>query len=126
MRSIEAMNVDQYKRRLSNLEATLSARVSQKRVAAREQLPDSPVDAADASVSDESGSEDFTEAELDATQLQQVRDALRRIDDGTFGKCVVDGTPIEAKRLEASPWTPYCLKHQQLLEAAEQPRTPTL
>jgi RNA polymerase-binding transcription factor DksA len=39
---------------------------------------------------------------------------------------VVDGGPIEEKRLEAVPWTPYCLKHQKLLEAASQTRTPTL
>jgi len=29
----------------------------------------------------------------------------------------VDGEPIDEKRLEAMPWTPYCLKHQQLREA---------
>jgi RNA polymerase-binding transcription factor DksA len=38
---------------------------------------------------------------------------------------VVDGAPIEEKRLEAVPWTPYCLKHQQLLEGASRPK-PTL
>ena len=32
---------------------------------------------------------------LGATVLQQVRDALRRIDEGTFGRCVVDGVAIE-------------------------------
>src|SRR5262245_20013983 len=120
------MNVDQIKRRLSDLESTLSARVSSQRKAARAQVLDSPADAGDASLADESESEDFTEAELDATTLQQVRDALRRIDDGTFGKCVVDGEPIDAKRLEASPWTPYCFKHAQFLEATARPKTPTL
>jgi RNA polymerase-binding transcription factor len=85
-----------------------------------------PGDVGDVSISDEGESETFTEAELDATVLQQVRDALRRIDDGTFGRCVVDGGMIEEKRLQAVPWTPYCLKHQRLLEAASRPRTPTL
>ena len=77
-------------------------------------------------MADEGTSESFSEAELDATVLQQVRDALRRIDQGTYGRCVVDGAPIEPKRLEALPWTPYCLKHQKLLEAAARPRMPTL
>ena len=120
------MTVDQFKRRLSELDTTLSARVSNQRQAAREQLLDSTGDAGDAGLSDESESEDYTEAELDAIKLQQVRDALRRIDDGTFGRCVVDGEPIETKRLEASPWTPYCLKHARFLEAEARPRTPTL
>jgi DnaK suppressor protein len=51
---------------------------------------------------------------------------LKRIDDGTFGQCAVDGGPIEAKRLDAIPWAPYCLKHQTLLEAAARRRMPTL
>jgi DnaK suppressor protein len=55
----------------------------------------------------------------------QVREALQRIEDGTFGRCVVDGEPIESKRLEAIPWAPCCVKHPSLLEAAS-PRTPSL
>src|SRR5437660_12251224 len=86
-----------------------------KRGYARDQVIDTASDAGDVSMADEAASEAVSEAELDATVLQQVRDALRRIDEGTFGRCVVDGGPIEAKRLEAVPWTPYCLKH---LEAA--------
>jgi DnaK suppressor protein len=120
------MNVEEYKRRLLELEARLSARTAGKRESAREQVVDTPADAGDLSVASEAQSEDFTAAELDATVLQQVRDALGRIDNGTYGQCVVDGEPIEPKRLEAVPWTPYCLKHQKLLEAALQPRMPTL
>jgi len=71
-------------------------------------------------------SEQFTEAEHDVNVLQQVRAALRRIADGTFGTCIVDGGPIEEQRLEATPWTPYCLKHATRLEAATSVRMPTL
>jgi DnaK suppressor protein len=120
------MDVEAYRRRLRELERHLSARATGERDRGRDQRPDSPGDSGDVSVVDEAESEDFTEAELDATVLQQVRDALGRIDAGTFGRCVVDGGPIEAKRLEAVPWTPYCLKHQKLLEAASRRVTPTL
>ena len=120
------MNTQDYKRRLLELEKRLVARTAGARDAARAQVIDSPRDAGDASLADEDESVDFTEAELDDTVLQQVRDALRRIEDGTFGQCLVDGGPIEPKRLEAMPWTPYCFKHQQLLEAAARPKTPTL
>jgi RNA polymerase-binding transcription factor len=120
------MNVQEYKERLLEVDAQLSARAAREREQAREQVIDSAGDIGDASVADEGKSESFTEAELDATVLRQVRDALQRIDDGTFGRCVVDGGPIEQKRLEAVPWAPYCLKHQQLLEAASRQRTPTL
>jgi DnaK suppressor protein len=120
------MNIQEYKRRLLELETRLSARMVRDGEHARAQVLDSAGDTADASVADLDASEDFTEAELDATVLQQVRDALRRIEDGTFGRCVVDGGPIDAERLEAVPWAPSCLKHQKLLEAALQPRMPTL
>jgi DnaK suppressor protein len=120
------MNVQHYQRRLLELETRLSARATREREQGREQTTDVAGDAGDASVTDESESEDFTEAELDATVLQQVRDALKRIDGGTFGLCVVDREPIEPKRLDAVPWTPYCAKHAQSLETASQLKTPTL
>jgi RNA polymerase-binding transcription factor len=119
------MNLVDYKQRLLELEKQLSIRTARGRQQARDQVTDSVGDTGDASVTDESESEDFTEAELDAAVLQQVRDALQRIDAGSFGRCVVDGGPIAPKRLEAVPWTPYCLKHQKLLEAASRLRTPT-
>ncbi len=44
----------------------------------------------------------------------QVRDALQRIEEGTYGKCTDCGRPIEARRLDSVPWTPYCLHHRQM------------
>jgi DnaK suppressor protein len=120
------MNVQEFKRRLHELETQLSARTERSHEAARAQVLDAPGDIGDVSLAGEGKTKAFTEAELDATVLRQVRDALRRIEEGTFGRCVVDGGSIEPKRLEAVPWTPYCLKHQRLLEAASQPRTPPL
>ena len=119
------MNVQEFRRRLLDTETRLAARIDAAHGAARAQVRDAPGDAADASVADEAESEAFADAEFDADVLRQVRDALRRIDDGTFGQCIVDGAPIEEKRLEAVPWARYCLEHQQLFEAGERPR-PTL
>ena len=112
------MNVNSYRQRLLELEASLSNHVRRDVRSGREQLIDTAADAGDASVADESESEDFTEAELDASTLQQVQAALRRIENGTYGQCLVDGGPIESKRLDAVPWAPYCIRHQKLLEAA--------
>jgi RNA polymerase-binding transcription factor DksA len=97
---------------------TLSARIGQEADQGRGEFIDSAHDVGDASVADEMASEEFTEAEHNSDALQQVRDALGRVADGTFGACIVDGGPIEEQRLEAMPWTPYCLKHAQRLEAA--------
>jgi DnaK suppressor protein len=46
--------------------------------------------------------------------LGAVEGALRRIDDGTYGRCAECGEPIPAKRLEAMPWAALCLYCQRL------------
>ena len=117
------MNISRYKQRLIEMETRLSSRKARDVKSGREQLIDTAADAGDASVADEAESEDFTEAELDATILQQVQDALQRIENGTYGQCLFDGGPIDPRRLEAVPWAPYCIRHQKLLEAASRPKT---
>jgi DnaK suppressor protein len=120
------MNIQHYRQRLIDLEKTLSARIGREANQGRGEFIDSAHDIGDASVADAMASEEFAEAEHNASVLQQVRDALGRVADGTFGTCIVDGGPIEEPRLEAVPWTPYCLKHAQRLEVAASPSTPTL
>lgn len=120
------MNIEEYKKRLQAEERRLVDSMDRSHVNALD-AGDQPVgDAADESVSGEAKEEQFQDADMDWTRLTQVRDALKRIENGTFGQCVVDGGPIESKRLEAMPWTPYCFKHQKSLEAADPPHTPTL
>ncbi|HVB38047.1 MAG TPA: hypothetical protein VND92_05885 [Vicinamibacterales bacterium] len=119
------MDVQVYKQRLLDLEASLSKRRARDAARGRDQLIDTAADEGDASVADESESEDFTEAEFDTTLLREIQDALQRIKDGGFGRCAADGGPIGARRLDAVPWARYCIKHQKLLEAASRPK-PTL
>src|SRR5438128_9938519 len=76
------MNVQEYKRRLLELEARLSTRVTRERQYAREQAIDSAAATGGVSVVAETVSEDFTEAEADSAVLQQVRAALRRTHPG--------------------------------------------
>lgn len=48
--------------------------------------------------------------------LTEVEQALGRLDNGTYGKCVVCGQPIPEKRLQALPWAARCIKDEELLE----------
>jgi DnaK suppressor protein len=41
--------------------------------------------------------------------LKKVNEALRRIEEGTFGECDNCGEPIELKRLEARPTATLCI-----------------
>jgi len=122
----ERMNVEHFKQRLLAEEQELLSRIERTETSARESSDDAVHDQGDESVSDLLKEEQFSEADTYGHQLQQVRDALQRIEDGTFGKCIVDDAPIGEKRLEAIPWTPYCLKHEQLLETSRQAATPSL
>ena len=48
-------------------------------------------------------------AEGAASELQQVDDALARMDAGTYGVCANCGRPIPPERLEVRPFAVYCV-----------------
>ena len=76
------------------------------------------------------GPNDFEDVAVDFLEVQQeqsilvneqallteVLQALKRIDDGTYGICVTCGNPIPEKRLEAIPWAARDIKCEQALE----------
>jgi DnaK suppressor protein len=41
--------------------------------------------------------------------LALVESALRRLDAGTYGRCVDCGGPVGSERLEALPWADRCI-----------------
>jgi RNA polymerase-binding transcription factor DksA len=60
--------------------------------------------------------------ENSAVMLEQIRSALDRIRDGTYGKCQECGKDIPAKRLHALPYTPHCLKCAEQVQSDEDGR----
>src|SRR5918911_1205765 len=52
----------------------------------------------------------------DRKLLQLIDEALERVEGGEYGECVNCGEPVSEKRLDAVPWTRYCLKCQDLQE----------
>jgi DnaK suppressor protein len=48
--------------------------------------------------------------QLDA-KLRDVERALEKLDDGSYGRCDVCGSPIGRARLEAIPWAARCIDH---------------
>jgi len=57
--------------------------------------------------------------ERESKSLMQIREALKRIDDGEFGICLECEEPITPKRLAAVPWAAYCLHCQELHDSQE-------
>jgi DnaK suppressor protein len=52
--------------------------------------------------------------------LRNVKAALRRIDEGMYGTCVHCEEDISPKRLNAVPWTPYCIACQEAADRAQE------
>ena len=61
----------------------------------------------------------FTQGTEGHSQLSLVRVALERLREGTFGECLHCGKPIGEKRLDALPWTPYCIECQEKVETGQ-------
>ena len=64
---------------------------------------------------------DTEDRELDILRRKLVEDRIGLIDDaldrmrrGTYGRCVICNAEIAPERLEALPWTPYCLTHASM------------
>jgi DnaK suppressor protein len=51
--------------------------------------------------------------------LREVRSALTRIARGTYGACLHCEAEIKAKRLDAVPWTAYCIQCQEAADRHE-------
>ncbi len=55
-------------------------------------------------------------SDAEREQLRLLDAALRRLETAEFGLCQMCGRPIGKKRLNALPWTPYCINCQQKKE----------
>jgi len=51
--------------------------------------------------------------------IEEIDDALLRIEDGTYGQCERCGKPINERRLEAVPSAKYDAECQAAIEASE-------
>src|SRR5579884_1685338 len=49
----------------------------------------------------------------DSNMLRQIRRALGRIADGSYGVCLHCDEEISPKRVAAVPWAAYCIKCQE-------------
>lgn len=48
--------------------------------------------------------------------VQEIHEAIKRIEEGTYGICEGTGEPIPKIRLKGIPWTRYCVKFAELVE----------
>ena len=75
----------------------------------RSDLSHVPIHMAD--LGTDSYEQEFTLDLMDSERklISEIDSALARIDNGTYGICELDGQPIPKARLEAIPWTLFCI-----------------
>jgi DnaK suppressor protein len=82
----------------------------------RSELSSMPFHMADAG--SDNFEQEFTLDLMDSEKkmLVEINEALRRIEEGTFGICEGRGEPIPKARLNAIPWARYCVACAELKE----------
>jgi DnaK suppressor protein len=79
-------------------------------------IADGTQDSAEQSVISLSKESLFERSSERRTVLRLIEAALMRIPQGSFGVCLGCGHAIQSRRLEALPWTQFCLRCQEELE----------
>jgi DnaK suppressor protein len=113
---MEKKKLDSFKKRLETRQQELRRMVTRTEQDGRTVDDDSAQDIADRAASSYTKEFLFHQSNNDRQLLQMVENALSRIREGTFGECISCGKDINAKRLEAVPWTRHCIECQEKLE----------
>jgi|ERR1700682_1927012 len=114
------MNTKHFKQRLLEKERELLAEIARVEEEARAAGELEVRDPTDDATTSQGISEALQEGTIASRTLLEVKDALRRIEAGTYGKCLDCGREIEPARLEAIPWAEYCLSDREKRDQAAQ------
>jgi DnaK suppressor protein len=113
---MEKKRLEQFKKRLEDRQIELRKMVSTRQADGRNLGEDIAQDIADRAATSYNKEFLFTQSTNERQMLGMVDSALARIREGTYGECISCGNEINAKRLEAVPWTRYCIECQDKLE----------
>ena len=118
-RNMDKKKLDSFRKRLEERQQALRKAVSRTEEDGRVADQDSAQDIADRAASSYTKEFLFSQSNNERQLLQMVETALARIREGVFGECVSCGNEINPKRLEAVPWTRYCIACQEKLEQGQ-------
>lgn len=113
---MDKKKLESFKKRLEERQQVLRKTVSRTEEDGRIADQDTAQDIADRAASSYTKEFLFSQSNNDRQLLAMVETALQRIREGEFGECVNCGNEINPKRLEAVPWTRYCIACQEKLE----------
>jgi DnaK suppressor protein len=113
---MEKKKLEYFRKRLETRQQELRRTVSRNQQDGRSADEDTAQDIADRAASSYNKEFLFSQSNNDRQLLQMVEGALGRLREGSFGECISCGKEINAKRLEAVPWTRHCIECQEKLE----------
>lgn len=111
------MDLEHFRRALLAKEQELNQEIARFADEGRSSRTAEVEDPIDQVTSDEAEAIAFDETSNLSGTLALVRAALQRIDRGEYGRCIDCGREINISRLEAVPWTPYCIDDQRKHDA---------
>ena len=116
---MDKKRIEQFKKKLETRQQELHRTVTRTEQDGRAADLDSAQDIADRAASSYNKEFLFHQSNNDRQLLQMVEGALDRIREGVFGQCISCGEEINAKRLDAVPWTRYCISCQEKMERGQ-------
>jgi DnaK suppressor protein len=122
--TMDKKKLETFKKRLETRQQELRRTVTRTEQDGRSADEDSTQDIADKAANSYNKEFLFHQSNNERQLLQMVETALSRIREGSFGECIHCGKEINAKRLEAVPWTRHCIECQEKLEQGLLEETP--
>ena len=116
---MEKKKIESFKKRLEERQQLLRKTVSRTVQDGRSADEEAAQDIADKAANSYTKEFLFHQSTSERQLLQLVEEALTRIREGSFGECVNCGNEVNSKRLEAVPWTRYCIACQEKAEKGQ-------
>lgn len=106
----------QYEDALREKQRQLLDSYERDKAAGNTQPDDGIQDLADKAASAYSKELNFSLSDAERNLLMMIDEAFVRMRDGSYAVCTNCGSQIGEKRLQAVPWTPFCIDCQELQE----------
>lgn len=117
--TLEKKKLEQFRKRLEERQQELRRVVARTEDEGRAADSETAQDIADKAANSYNKEFLFHQSNSDRQLLGMVESALDRVRQGNFGQCISCGGEINTKRLEAVPWTRYCIACQEKMEKGQ-------
>jgi DnaK suppressor protein len=105
--------VEEFRGALERKAAELRERLSAERAAEVVQRPEEPLDFGDWCQKSHDEWLFLNQNRLEMALLRDIEAALRRIEEGGYGRCQECAEPISIRRLSVLPWARFCASCQE-------------